>query len=69
MLLLLTTTTRLTTCHFQVLTGLFSVTYKPLDNTSDMYREFKEDLIEVADRLNSEEEDEELPPADDPAVN
>ena len=45
------------------------MTYKPLDNTSDMYREFKEDLIEVADRLNSEEEDEELPPADDPAVN
>ncbi|XP_063683314.1 atrial natriuretic peptide receptor 2-like [Bolinopsis microptera] len=50
----------------QVLTGLFSVTYRPLDNTSDMYRRFKEDLIEVADRLNSEEEDKRLPPADDP---
>ena len=47
-----------TVCSFanahktQVLTGLFSVTYRPLDTSSESYKQFKKDLAKAADELS-----------------
>ncbi|KAL5268687.1 hypothetical protein ACHWQZ_G002517 [Mnemiopsis leidyi] len=36
----------------EVLTGLFSVTYRPLDTTSESYIQFKRDLADASDQLS-----------------
>lgn len=54
--------------HFQILTGLFSITYRPLDSSTPQYREFVDQIAEASARLPETEEDSHLPPPTDPEV-